>query len=260
MPRSGEERMQTGIWLSYGELAWTEPIIAAPDDYAEEALFYVNLVREHSRIESRTLLHLGCGAGGHDSFFKKHFSVTGVDISEGMLEIARKTNPEVAYLKGDMRDVDLKERFDAVVIPDAIDYMATPGDLESAVATACRHLKPGGALLVVAKTAEEFQENNFCYTGAEGGVEITLFENNYIPKPYRSVYEATLVYLIRREGGLSIYTDRHLLGLFSQAQWLSLFKGAGLEVRQAKLESVYDRFILGEGRYPMQVFVGVKPA
>ena len=57
--------MQRGTWLSYGELAWTEPIIAAPDDYADEALFYVNLIREHSSLEPATLLHLGCGAGGH---------------------------------------------------------------------------------------------------------------------------------------------------------------------------------------------------
>jgi hypothetical protein len=37
-------------------------------------------------------------------------------------------------------------------------------------------------------------------------------------------------------------------------------EGAGLEVSQTRLDGLYDRFILGEGEYPMQVFVGVKTA
>lgn len=247
-------------WLSYGDLAWTESVIASPGDYAEETELYVRIIKESSRIETRTLLHLGCGAGGNDWTFKKHFTVTGVDISEEMLRLARATNPEVTYLHGDMRSVDLKERFDAVAVPDSIDYMATLPDLEAAIGTACRHLKPGGVLLITAKVREEFRENNFCYTGAKNGVEITIFENNYIPRPFRSTYEATLVYLIRRRGRLSIHTDRHVLGLFSQAQWISLMEGAGLEVSQTRLDGLYDRFILGEGEYIMQVFVGIKTA
>lgn len=251
--------MQTIRWPSYSDLAWTESIITSPGDYADETGFYVNIIKENSEIETKTLLHLGCGAGGNDYIFKNHFKVTGVDISEEMLGIAKKINPEVNYLHGDMRSIDLKECFDAVAVPDSIDYMATLPELEIAIGTACKHLKPGGVLLIVAKTREEFRENNFCYTGAKDDVEITIFENNYIPKPYRSTYEATLVYLIRKEGKLSIYTDWHTLGLFSQTVWLSLIRGAGLEVKQMRLDGAYDRFILGEGEYPMQVFVGVKP-
>lgn len=251
--------MQTNRWLSYSDLAWTESIIASPDDYAEETDFYVKIIKENVGVEARTLLHLGCGAGGNDYIFKKHLKVTGVDISEEMLEIARKVNPEVTYLHGDMRSIDLKECFDAVTIPDSIDYMTTLSELENAIGAACKHLKPGGVLLIVAKTREAFRENNFCYTGSRDDIEITVFENNHIPKPYRATYEATLVYLIRREGKLSIHTDRHVLGLFSHKEWLSLLKGAGLEVKQKRLDGVYDRFILGEGEYPLQVFVGVKP-
>ncbi len=251
--------MRTHKWLSYSDLAWTESIVASPADYADETELYVNLIRENARTETRSLLHLGCGAGGHDYTFKKHFTITGVDISEEMLEIARKTNPEVTYVHGDMRSVDLNERFEVVAIPDSIDYMAALPDLRKAVAAACRHMVPGGVLLIVAKTREEFQENNFCYTGAEGDVEITIFENNYIPKQDPSTYEATLVYLIRQKGELSIHADNHRLGLFSHKEWLSLLEEAGLTVKESRIEGVYDPFILGQGEYPMKVFIGVKP-
>ena len=242
--------MRLNKWLSYGDLAWTESIITSPDDYADETEFYANIIEEHSMIETRTLLHLGCGAGGNDYIFRKHFKVTGVDISEEMLEIARRINPEVTYLLGDMRSIDLRECFDAIAIPDSIDYMATLSELELTIGAACKHLKPGGLLLIVAKTREEFQENNFCYTGAKDSVAITVFENNYISKTDESTYEATLVYLIRREGELSIHTDCHLLGLFSQSEWLSLLEQAGLEVKQMRLDGAYDNFILGEGQRP----------
>ena len=102
------------------------------------------------------------------------------------------------------------------------------------------------------------KENNFCYSGAKDGVEITVFENNYVPPEEPSTYEATLVYLIRQDGKLSIHTDRPTLGLFSQTEWLSVMEDAGLEVKQLRLEGVYDQFILGAGEYPMWIFAGLK--
>jgi SAM-dependent methyltransferase len=100
-------------WCSYSKLAWTELILASPEEYSEETEQYISIIKEHSKIEVRTLLHLGCGAGGNDYTFKKHYKVTGVDISENMLEIARCLNPEVVYYHGDMRTIELGECFDA---------------------------------------------------------------------------------------------------------------------------------------------------
>jgi trans-aconitate methyltransferase len=90
-------------WRAYNDLAWTEPLLASPEEYANGVQHFVRVIREHSRIAVRTLLHLGCGAGGHDHTFKKSFEVTGVDISERMLAPARGLNPEVRYIRGDMR-------------------------------------------------------------------------------------------------------------------------------------------------------------
>jgi 2-polyprenyl-3-methyl-5-hydroxy-6-metoxy-1,4-benzoquinol methylase len=133
----------------------------------EETELFVNAVKEGSKIETKTLLHLGCGAGGHDFTFKKHFMVTGIDISEEMLEIAKEVNPEIDYICDDMRTVNLKESFDAVAVPDSIMHMITLEDIKKTVTTASQHLKPGGVLLIVAHIKEEFRDNNFVYTGAK---------------------------------------------------------------------------------------------
>ena len=59
-------------WLAYDELAWTEHIIGPPDDYAEETELLVSNIKQYSKIEVKTFLHLGCGAGGNDYVFKRY--------------------------------------------------------------------------------------------------------------------------------------------------------------------------------------------
>lgn len=243
----------------YSDFAWIEHIIAPPEDYVKETDLFSRQIRENSKIETGTLLHLGAGAGGNDYTFKKHFKTTGVDISEGMLEIGRRLNPEVTYLYGDMRTMRLKERFDAVVIPDSIGHMTTKGDLRQAILTAYTHLKPGGVLLIVTLISEEFRENNFVYTGSQGDIEITVFENNHAPDPNGTTYESTIIFLIRRKGELEVHSDTFTIGLFTLSTWLGLLKETGLEVKQMKLEHSYDPYLVGEGEYTLKVFICSKP-
>ena len=218
----------------YGGLAWTWPIISPPEDYVRETEEFCKVIRKHSQSDVKTLLHLGCGGGHNDSTLKKHFEVTGVDVSEAMLGLARRLNPEVTYVIGDMRTVRLGKVFDAVAVFDSLAYMLTEDDLRAAFVTAFVHLKPGGVCCTyVEQSKERFQQNRTrCSTHARGDVEITFIENSYDPGPTNSAYEATFVYLIRRSGKLQIETDRHLVGLFPLDTRLGLLKDVGFEVRQ----------------------------
>lgn len=246
-------------YQSYNKLAWTEEIVALPDDSREETIAYVQAIKNHSKKELKTLLHLGCGAGGHDYTFKKYFQVTGIDISKDMLKIAKKRNPEITYHCNDMRSIKLKEKFDVVVIPDSIGYITTVKDLEKVIKLAYEHLNFGGVLLITSLVSEEFKENNFVYTGSSGGIEITVFENNYILNKLKTTYEATLVYLIRNKGKLKIYTENQIIGIFRTNTWLNLFKKAKFtKVKKIKLDYLYDKFILEEGRYVLKAFICVK--
>lgn len=191
----------------------------------------------------------------NDFTFKREFDVTGVDVSEGMLEIARKLNPEVRYIRGDMRDLSLEETFDAVAIPDSIGYMTTERDLQKAISTAKDHLKPGGVLLIGALVSEDFMGNNFAYAGSEGDLQVTIFENNQRCWSNPAMYEAVLVYLIRRKGEMVVISDRHEQGLFPSTAWFSLLGDLGLEVRESVMKDSYDDFILGDGRYHLRLFI-----
>lgn len=245
-------------WISYNELAWTEDFVADPNDYARELQEYIGLINKHAITPIKTLLHLGCGAGGHDLFFQKHYKVTGVDLSVGMLNKARATNPDIEYIEGDIRTLRLHREFDCVVIPDCIDYMVTMDELRQALQTSALHLKPGGVFLVVCKTKETFRNNNFAYTGEKDGIHVTVLENNYINTHSPDTYDITLLYLIRKNGELSKFLEESKAGLFSKNSWCEAIKAAGFQMENHILDGIYDKFLLENGEYPLTIFVGNK--
>lgn len=240
-------------WKVYNDLAWVDDILAPPEDYEDEAMISINALRDRIPGDNPTMLHLGCGAGRHDFHFKKHFTVTGVDISEGTLELAKTLNPEITYIKGDMRTVNLNKKYDVVIIPDSIGYMATLEELQAAVKNAAAHRKPDGIILIVAHTREEFKNNNFAYTGEKDNVHITLLENNHIVSD--STYEAAFIYLIRRDGELSISHEVHTLGIFSYQEWMKIFGECRLKAEEGNLDHLYDQNLLENGEYKLKMFI-----
>ena len=234
----------------YADLAWTWPIVSPAEHYVEEAEDFCRAIRDYAQIEVKTLLDLGCGGGHNDHLLKSHFEVTGVDMSEAMLSLARRLNPGVTYLAGDMRTVRLGKTFDAITIADAIIYMLTEDDLRAAFETAFAHLKPGGVFCTYADELKETFRQNTVRSSAHtrDGAEITLFEQFYDPDPEDTTYEMTFVYLIRRGGKLEIETDRHLAGLFSHDTWVRLMTDVGFEVNVVEQEE-----------FDAPMFVGVRP-
>ena len=58
-------------------------------DYSGETGFIHDLIQKHSPA-AKTILDLGCGTGRHDFLLaEKGYAITGVDMSEEMLLIAR---------------------------------------------------------------------------------------------------------------------------------------------------------------------------
>ncbi|WP_049773514.1 methyltransferase domain-containing protein [Salisediminibacterium selenitireducens] len=196
---------------------------------------------------------MGSGAGGHGSQLKLHHDVRGVDISDGMMNEARKMNPEVIYHKGDMRTVQLDEIFDVVLIPESITYMTTIADVRIVIENAMAHLKLEGILMVLVQDKEGFEEHNFSYRGKGDGVQVDLFENNTVVSD--TTYEAAMVYLIRQDGELSIYSDVHTLGLFPKGDWDAILTDNGTIVSAFSLDDAYDQWLLTEGKYRQLVYV-----
>ena len=92
------------------------------------------------------MLDLGCGYGWHCIYAAEHgaASVTGVDLSEKMLAVAREktTAPQVTYIRGDMAETPFPpESFDVVLSSLAIHYLPSFTDFLERVRQC---LSPGG--------------------------------------------------------------------------------------------------------------------
>jgi SAM-dependent methyltransferase len=221
----------------YSDLAWLWPLWGDPDgEYAEWCAHVVAMIEKHARREVCTLLNLGCGGGKNVYNLKRHYQVTGLDLSNDMLANARKLNPDCTFVQGDMREFSFPERFDAVVVDDAVVYMTSCEDLLRVFRAAYRHLEPGGVMIVSPdKTKETFEQNETRISHAEAkarpeGVDVVFVENDYDPDPNDDTYEALIVYLIREKGILRVVEDMHTLGIFAAAVWPQLLREAGFEI------------------------------
>jgi ubiquinone/menaquinone biosynthesis C-methylase UbiE len=231
----------------YDDLSWVWPIISPPQDYREESEILSTLIQERVPYP-QTLLHLGCGGGHNDFTFKKHFSVTGGDLSSSLLHLAQALNPEIAYIQGDMKTIRLNQTVDAVVILDSIVYMRTPEELFQAFHTAYRHLNPGGVFITFAEELKDWFVQNVTRMSehARFPFEIIFIENSYDPDPQDTLFESTLVYIIRENGELSIEIDRHLCGIFLYETWMKILTQVGFSIERnnLRLSTFSDDFFI----------------
>lgn len=100
-------------------------------------------------LKGKRVLDLGCGFGEHCKLFVDCGAekVVGIDISNKMLEVARKENsdPKIVYINMPMEDIaQLNESFDVVVSSLALHYVE---DFIGVVRNVYTLLDPGGVFL-----------------------------------------------------------------------------------------------------------------
>jgi SAM-dependent methyltransferase len=233
----------------YDSLADWWPAISPPSEYAEEAAIYVEMIRDAARRPVREVLELGSGGGNNASHMKRHFDMTLVEPSDGMREISRALNPECEHVSGDMRDVRLERKFDAVFVHDAVMYMTTEDDLRAALATVAEHLAPGGVALVAPDATTETLREATEHGGGEdaSGRRARYLQWTLPPAPGGTTFETHYAFLLREaDGSVRSAHDVHHEGLFPRQTWLRLFGEVGLAAELASREiegAEYDSFV-----------------
>mgnify|MGYP001043023485 FL=1 len=239
----------------YRDLADWYPLLTPVADYAEEAAFYRQLFDTHCRQPPRTLLDLGSGGGHNAAYLKAALACTLVDLAPAMLEVSRRLNPECEHVLGDMRSVRLGRAFDCVLAHDAISYMASRADLQSAIATAFEHTAPGGAALFQPDfVSETFSPGTETGGSDADGRALRYIEWRWQRSPGDGVYVTDMAYVLRdKDGAVEVVHDRHVMGLFARAVWLEVIAGAGFEPLAVPFEhSSYS----DTGH---EVFLGLRP-
>jgi trans-aconitate methyltransferase len=215
----------------YRDLANWYPLLTPVADYAEEAAFYRRLYENHCKRPPRTLLDLGAGGGHNVAHLKSRLTCTLVDLAPAMLALSCRLNPECEHVQGDMRSIRLARAFDCVLLHDAVSYMASRADLESAIVTAFAHTAPGGvAMFQPDFVAETFKPGTETGGSDAGGRALRYLEWRWVPESSHETYLTDMAYLLRDDSGaIEVIHDRHVMGLFSRAVWLELMAATGFQ-------------------------------
>jgi SAM-dependent methyltransferase len=235
----------------YRELARWWPLFSSPhdDDYRDEANFFRSALNAHCVRPLNDVLELGCGGGNIASYLKANWKLTLSDVSPEMLDVSRRLNPECEHVEGDMRTLRLGRTFDAVFVHDAVCYITTQPDLESAMRTAFVHCRNGGAALFAPDCTREGFQNETSHGGEDGeGESLRYLSWTFDPYTSDSTYNELFSLILRtKDGSVHFDHDEHTLGLFSRAEWIATLTSVGFA--PTMIEDPWHRDIfIGERR------------
>jgi ubiquinone/menaquinone biosynthesis C-methylase UbiE len=213
-------------------------------DYDSEARRIHRLIREFGPPHPSRLLDVACGTGAHLERLAKWYDCTGIDISEGMLRIARKKLPHVRFARGRMESFALAERFDAITcLFSAIGYVRSERDLRRTLRRFAAHLRPGGVAIVEPWFTPGAYHPGRIHLGTFGTKSFPIARMNLSGRRGdRSIMD--MHHLVGTSSGVRHWVEHHDLGLFTVRAYLAAFRAAGFRPRYLR-----NGFMKGRGLY-----------
>lgn len=207
-----------------------DELFSATMDYEKEVEFFDKILRKN---KCKRILEVGCGVGHRGKFFINNgYDYVGLDISEGMLKIARRKYPELRFVQGDVRKLSLKEKFDAIIfVGKGTVYLTTDEDVMSALKS-MKGLIGRGVIIIDGFNADFIIPNfkkNISWSKKIGSRTITRKSINTLNPKYPNSWDRQLTYIVKGEDEKEKkYTDSALLRAFSGEELRKLFATAGI--------------------------------
>ena len=137
----------TGFAYVYDEMMSNIP-------YLQWEAYLLQLLYSSGVKPDASIAELGCGTGTMtELLYDDGFDITGIDLSEDMLSLAREKVPGVNFLRMDMREFTLDKKQDAIIsVADSVNYLESVDDLAKTLKCVRDALKPGGVFIFDLKT------------------------------------------------------------------------------------------------------------
>ncbi len=203
----------------------------------------------------REVLDLGSGGGNVAVHLKRHARLTLVDISESMLAVSRRLNPECEHRQGDMRTIRLGVSFDAVLVHDAVDYMTSRERPPSGHRDRVRALSARRPGSVRARPHRRVVPRGQRRRGRQdpSGRQASFQEWTWDPDPGDSWVQAEYEFSLRSaDGTVQTVHETHRLAAFPRADWTRLLTAAGFVLDPGLAD-------VAAGRRPENVFIARLP-
>jgi SAM-dependent methyltransferase len=104
----------------------------------------------------RTIVDAGCGTGRHSAFLaERGFTVTGIDVSEAMIEVARARTDAADFEVADLREWRPPADVDGVLCRGVLNDLTGDDDRQRAIDSLFSMLRDGGLLLLTVREVEK---------------------------------------------------------------------------------------------------------
>ena len=209
--------------------AFYDLIYSTFKDYPGETARIAELLRGlHPRC--RTVLDVASGTGEHARLLAGlGFVVDGVDLDPAFVRIASQKHPAGRFFEGNMSDLRLPYRYDAVLcLFSSIAYLKTLDLVTRTLIRFREHLEPGGVILVEPWYPPDALDTTRVarHTGEANGVRVSRVSRiEAEDRLSRFIFD----YEITDQTGTRHAHEVHELGLFTTAELLQAFRAAGLD-------------------------------
>jgi|LULF01.1.fsa_nt_gb 2-polyprenyl-3-methyl-5-hydroxy-6-metoxy-1,4-benzoquinol methylase len=202
------------------------------EDLRSQAKYEVSFIKKTLALPKQSIiLDVPCGTGRHSYLFAKHgFKVTGVDISESCIEIAKKqwSHDNCTYQVGDMSNLnDFYGQYDVVLnLFTSFGYFNTDTQNKKVLKEFYNTLKPGGKLVIHLINRDwllnVYRENDWCETKDK----YILNKRSYNSKNHYN--EAWMTVVDKKTKEEKNYY--HKCRLYSKGEMVSLLKDVGFKM------------------------------
>jgi len=206
-----------------------DDLYVKPELYSTEIDTIVEICNKYKQNNGNRLLDVACGTGGHIPYLLNNFRVSGLDLSEDMLKIARNKYPNISFYCDNMMNFSLDTKFDIIIcLYGSIGFVKTLPNVKQTLKNFSKHLNPGGLVILTPwMTKESFSDNIFVDTVANEHIKIARMEN--IKLKEENLVEVTFHHLIGENGEVKYHTQNIEVGLFSKDNYISAIQDSGLE-------------------------------
>jgi len=229
----------------YGQLAFLFEDASSRNPHTEKEVgFIAELFNQHCQQMPKAILDIACGTGRHArALSAQGWKVVGIDASENLLEQAKLYDDKTRYIKNDMRNFQLNDKFSCITcIWEAYPFLSQKGELESFLKNCARHLKPGGITILDSRNFRnssatiEFEKKVFERDSHQ--VRLLINRSTYLKD---KIHEAIFTYFIydTKTEEHAVIVDQELVRTYHHSEVRCHLERAGFD-----LLNVYGDFNL----------------
>ncbi|MCD8390711.1 MAG: class I SAM-dependent methyltransferase [Firmicutes bacterium] len=228
---------------SYTDFARVYDALMRDDIDYEAWADYIEAIFKRYGACPQKIYDLACGTGNITlPLSRRGYDMTGIDISEDMLNIAAEKGSGAVFVKQNIADLRVPSAADAVTcMIDGVNYIISPKALYGAfkrIKTAA--LDDGGIFIFDISTEFKLKtvigENTFIHSDED---IFYSWQNHYIEN--RNMSDMFLTFFVRQGESYSRFEERHLQRAYSEDEIRFLLDKAGFNSVDAYEELTFEK-------------------